>query len=64
MLPKITDRNTVRDFVIRFENTGSSNATVAFVPFGSEDIDYEADSDDWAAIEPGVNLVSFTETKR
>ena len=64
MLPKITEGNTVRDFVIRFENTGSSNASVAFVPFGSEDIDYESDSDDWATIEPGVNLVSFTETKR
>lgn len=64
ILPGITEDNKVRDFVIRFENTGNENASVAFVPQNNEDIDYESDSDDWAIVEPGINLISFTETKR
>lgn len=64
MLPEQTSDNTVRDFMIRFENTGSNNANIMFVPADSEDIDYEGAEDDWAVVEPGVNLISFTETKR
>ena len=64
ILPEMTIDNKVRDFVIRFENTGNENASVAFVPQNDEDIDYESDSEDWAIIEPGINLISFTETKR
>lgn len=64
ILPEMTIDNKVRDFVIRFENTGNENASIAFVPQNDEDIDYESDSDNWAIIEPGINLISFTETKR
>lgn len=64
ILPGMTENNKVRDFVIRFENTGNENASIAFVPQNDEDIDYESDLDDWAIVEPGINLISFTETKR
>ena len=29
-----------------------------------ETIDFDSEDDDWAVMEPGLNLVSFTETKR
>lgn len=63
-LPPQASNDNVRDFTIRFENVASSNASVIFIPYGQEEIDYESDSDDWAVVEPGVNLISFTETKR
>lgn len=64
ILPEMTIDNKVRNFAIRFENTGNENASVAFVPQNDEEVDYESDSDDWAVVEPGINLISFTETKR
>ena len=63
-LPAETTDNTARDFVIRLEVTASTAPQVQFVPANSEEIDYEANDDTWATIEPGVNIISFTETKR
>ena len=63
-LPAETTDNTARDFVIRLEVTATTAPQVQFVPANSEEIDYEANDDTWATIEPGVNIISFTETKR
>ena len=63
-LPAETADNTARDFVIRLEVTATTAPQVQFVPANSEEIDYEANDDTWATIEPGVNIISFTETKR
>ena len=63
-LPAETTDNTARVFVIRLEVTASTAPQVQFVPANSEEIDYEANDDTWATIEPGVNIISFTETKR
>ena len=63
-LPAETTNNTARDFVIRLEVTAATAPQVQFVPANSEEIDYEANDDTWATIEPGVNIISFTETKR
>lgn len=63
-LPAETTDNTARDFVIRLEVTASTAPQVQFVPANSEEIDYETNDDTWATIEPGVNIISFTETKR
>ena len=63
-LPAETTDNTARDFVIRLEVTATTAPQVQFVPANSEEIDYEANDDAWATIEPGVNIISFTETKR
>lgn len=63
-LPAETTDNTARDFVIRLEVTATTAPQVQFVPANLEEIDYEANDDTWATIEPGVNIISFTETKR
>lgn len=63
-LPAETTDNTARDFVIRLEVTAAAAPQVQFVPANSEEIDYEANDDTWATVEPGVNIISFTETKR
>ena len=63
-LPAETTDNTARDFVIRLEVTATTAPQAQFVPANSEEIDYEANDDTWATIEPGVNIISFTETKR
>ena len=56
--------NIVRDFVIRIEVLTTTNPSVAFVPYDGEDIDFEAEDQDWLQIRPGVNIISFSETKR
>lgn len=56
--------NIVRDFVIRIEVLTTSNPSVAFVPYEGEDIDFEAEDPDWLEVRPGVNIISFSETKR
>ena len=63
-LPAETTDNTARDFVIRLEVPATTAPQVQFVPANSEEIDYEANDDTWATVEPGVNIISFTETKR
>ena len=43
----------------------SSSAAPTFTFNGvNETIDFDSENDDWAVMEPGLNLVSFTETKR
>lgn len=43
----------------------SSSAAPTFTFNGvNETIDFDSEDTDWAVMEPGLNLVSFTETKR
>lgn len=56
--------NIVRDFVLRIEVLTTSNPTVAFVPYEGESIDFEAEDSEWLQVRPGVNIISFSETKR
>lgn len=59
--PKPAD-NGARDFIIRIEVSSSTAPGVTFAGL-DESITFDSDSEDWMAIEPGLNLISFTETK-
>ena len=61
MPPKPADGGA-RDFIIRVEVTASTAPGFYFIGV-SESINYDSDSDDWSVLEPGLNLISFTETK-
>ena len=52
-----------RDFILRIEISSSAAPTFTFNGV-SETIDFDSEDDDWAVLEPGLNLISFTETKR
>lgn len=52
-----------RDFILRIEISSSAAPTFTFNGV-NETIDFDSEDDDWAVMEPGLNLVSFTETKR
>lgn len=51
-----------RDFILRVEVSSSVAPTVTFQGV-DETISYETDDDTWYVLEPGVNIISFTETK-
>jgi len=55
------DGDNVRDFVIRFE-TAIANTTVTFN--SADNAEYESADVDWSQLDLGVNIISFTETKR
>ena len=59
--PKPVD-NRARDFILRIEVSSSTAPGVTFAGL-DESITFDSDSEDWMAIEPGLNLISFTETK-
>jgi hypothetical protein len=59
--PKPSD-NGARDFILRIEVSSSIAPGVTFAGL-DEAITFDSDSDDWMTIEPGLNLISFTETK-
>ena len=52
-----------RDFILRIEISSSAAPTFTFNGV-NETIDFDSEDNDWAVMEPGLNLVSFTETKR
>ena len=52
-----------RDFILRVEISSNAAPTFTFNGVG-ETIDFDSENDDWAVLEPGLNLISFTETKR
>ena len=54
--------NGARDFILRIEISSSEAPTFTFT--NTVGLDFESEDDDWAVMQPGVNLVSFTETKR
>lgn len=59
--PKPSDGGA-RDFILRIEVSSSTAPGVTFTGL-DETIAFDSDADDWMAIEPGLNLISFTETK-
>lgn len=59
--PKPAD-NGARDFILRIEVSSSTAPGVTFAGL-DESITFDSESEDWMAIEPGLNLISFTETK-
>ena len=59
--PKPAD-NGARDFILRIEVSSSTAPGVTFAGL-DESITFDSDSEDWMAIEPGLNLISFTETR-
>ena len=63
-LPQSNSLNIVRDFVLRIEVLTTTNPTVAFVPYEGEEMDFESEDQDWLEVRPGVNIISFSETKR
>ena len=54
--------NGARDFILRIEI--SSAAAPSFTFTNTDGLTFESEDDDWAVMEPGLNIVSFTETKR
>lgn len=62
-LPTKPTGNGARDFILRFEISASTVPGISFVGAGNEAIQYDAEDDEWYVLEPGINLVSFTETK-
>ena len=61
MPPKPADGGA-RDFIIRVEVTASTAPGFYFIG-ASETINYDSGDEDWSVLEPGLNLISFTETK-
>ena len=61
MPPKPADGGA-RDFIIRVEVTASTAPGFYFIG-ASETINYDSGDEDWNVLEPGLNLISFTETK-
>lgn len=59
--PKPADGGA-RDFIIRVEVTASTVPGFYFIG-ASETINYDSGDEDWNILEPGLNLISFTETK-
>ena len=60
-----------RDFFLRLVIEGSTAPTIYFVEGSANAVDptntndlFDADDDSWAEIEPGVNLIMFTETQQ
>ena len=60
--PKPSD-GRARDFLVRVAVTSAEAPSIAFMGT-DEDVDYESADDEWATIEPGSNLFSFTETMK
>lgn len=61
-LPAKPDDGGARDFILRVEITSNEAPTVTFQGV-DESIDFDSEDDDWYILEPGLNIVSFTETK-
>ena len=55
-----------RDFFLRLVIEGSTVPTISFLESGGGSLEdaFDADDDAWAEIEPGVNVLMFTETSQ
>ena len=63
--PVITSQTKARDFFVRLIIQGSTPPTISFVEAdGVTPVAFDADDDSWADIEPGVNILMFTDTAR
>ena len=61
-LPDKDKNKYARDFILRVEIKSSAAPMFTFV--GLDDSWFvESDNEEWMIMEPGVNIISFTETK-
>ena len=60
-LPEKVD-DGARDFIIRVEISSQTAPGFTFVGL-DESMIFDSEDDDWAVLEPGLNLISFTETR-
>lgn len=60
-LPEKQD-DGARDFIIRVEISSSTTPDFSFLGV-DETLTFDSDNEDWYVLEPGLNLVSFTETR-
>ena len=60
-LPEKTD-DGARDFIIRVEISSQTAPGFTFAGL-DESMIFDSEDDDWAVLEPGLNLISFTETR-
>ena len=51
-----------RDFILRLTLTGETVPTITFREAGGAAVSFDVDDDAWAEVEPGVNILSFTDT--
>lgn len=61
-LPPKPEEHVARDFILRVEISSSTAPTMTFTGV-DEQLQYDSDDSDWAVLEPGLNFISFTETK-
>lgn len=61
-LPPKPEGGGSRDFILRIEVSSSTAPGITFTGL-DESITFDSNSDDWMTIEPGLNLISFTETR-
>lgn len=61
-LPPKPEEGGSRDFILRIEVSSSTAPGITFTGL-DKSITFDSDSDDWMTIEPGLNLISFTETR-
>jgi hypothetical protein len=59
-MPSSIDGNYARDFILRVEITSSEAPRFTFTGVDSSWI-VESDDDNWYMLEPGINVISFTE---
>ena len=59
-LPAQPNDNTVRDCILRLEVTAQTPNVI----FASDGAEFESADENWAVLDLGVNLISFTETRR
>lgn len=63
--PAVPENGGARDFFVRLIIQGSTPPTISFVEAdGVTPVAFDADDDSWADIEPGVNILMFTDTAR
>ena len=63
--PSVPENGRARDFFVRLIIQGSTPPTISFVEAdGVTPVAFDADDDSWADIEPGVNILMFTDTAR
>ena len=63
-LPAQIPGGIARDLLLRIEVTCAEAPPFAFVAPDDETVEYECVENDWAILQPGINILSFTETKR
>lgn len=58
--PSVLGRS--RDFFVRLVIESDETPTISFIEQSSASVSFDTDDDAWAEIEPGVNLLLFTDT--